>query len=125
MESYYERHREEILSKKRKWKNENPKLEWARCTLKNHKVNCKVCITTEELFEFIKEQDTCEICGCKLEWHSPKMCSISPTLDRIDNEDYITLDNIQLICHRCNRSKTDRTMKDFIEYCKMVADKYG
>ena len=48
----------------------------------------------------------------------------SPTLDRVNNENILTLDNTWIICSRCNATKHNRTMKEFINYCTMISDKF-
>ena len=48
-----------------------------------------------------------------------------PTLDRVDNEDELREDNVQILCRRCNTIKMDRPMKDFVSYCKMIVKKLG
>ena len=49
----------------------------------------------------------------------------TPTLDRINNNGVLTLKNTQIICMQCNTTKGSRTMKEFISYCAMVANKLG
>ena len=46
----------------------------------------------------------------------------SPTLDRINNENVITNENIWIICSRCNATKLDRTLSEFIDYCQYIID---
>jgi hypothetical protein len=29
--------------------------------------------------------------------------------------------DIQLVCHQCNRTKGERTMKEFVKYCDMIS----
>jgi hypothetical protein len=49
----------------------------------------------------------------------------SPSVDRLSNSDILTVNNIQIICRRCNTTKLDRTMEEFVDYCKMVAKKFN
>ena len=73
--------------------------------------------------------DHCEICGCELNWGkvgkygSP--LDNSPTLDRTNNEDFLAPHNVQIVCRNCNMTKNARNMKEFVEYCKMIAEKFS
>lgn len=83
-----------------------------------------VNMTSIELYEYIKNIETCKICGRKLNWQNTKVSKNSPSLDRTNNENFIDITNIQIICHDCNSTKRDRTMEEFIEYCKVVVANY-
>ena len=48
----------------------------------------------------------------------------SPTLDRLDNEKVIRTDNVLILCYQCNATKRDRTLKEFLEYCRAVDKKF-
>lgn len=48
----------------------------------------------------------------------------SPTLDRLDNEQIIRSDNILILCYQCNATKRDRTLKEFLDYCRAVSVKF-
>lgn len=48
----------------------------------------------------------------------------SPTLDRLDNESVIRKDNVATLCYRCNATKRERTLKEFLEYCNAVVTKF-
>jgi len=52
------------------------------------------------------------------------MVSTSPTLDRVNNEDVIRKDNILILCYKCNATKRDRTLEEFVGYCSAVAKKF-
>jgi 5-methylcytosine-specific restriction endonuclease McrA len=47
----------------------------------------------------------------------------SPTLDRINNENIVNLDNAYICCCECNRTKSNRTLNGFSEYMKNVLAK--
>jgi 5-methylcytosine-specific restriction endonuclease McrA len=83
-------------------------------------------MTTDELVEFVSDKENCEICGKKITWYSgiKHLISSSPTLDRLNNESDIHINNIQLLCNECNRTKGTKTMKEFVNYCKIVSSKY-
>jgi hypothetical protein len=48
----------------------------------------------------------------------------SPTLDRLGNENEIRSDNILILCYQCNATKRDRSLKEFLEYCRAVATRF-
>lgn len=62
----------------------------------------------------------CRYCHRTLVWnHSHEggaQAPLSPTMDRINNELVLTLDNIQIICSQCNTTKGARTHTEFVHY---------
>lgn len=105
----------------------NPRILWAHMSLGNHRYNgFDVQLTKQDLAEMALKTDTCPICDIPLAWGylNGKRLRNSPSMDRVNNEKFMTKDNIQVICLYCNRTKIDRTMKEFIDYCKHVAKKY-
>jgi 5-methylcytosine-specific restriction endonuclease McrA len=59
----------------------------------------------------------CGICGCTLNWKAGKKIPLpeGPTLDRINNEEIMTLENVQIICHACNRAKGKTPMDEYMK----------
>lgn len=113
---------ENNLSKKqisqRQWKQQNPKRYWGNKTINHHRdAGFTINITNDELFNFVKDKDFCELCGKPLNWFNNKTSNDSPSLDRVDCEQEITCKNIQLLCHRCNTTKGNRTQVEFFDYC--------
>lgn len=110
----------------RKWKDANPLRSWA-----GHSISCKkmdsrftVTLTVDELVK--KATTHCPLCGCELNYGSKgqgkaKVESCSPSLDRIDNSNIVSNDNTWVICFKCNATKSDRTLQEFIDYCKKIA----
>lgn len=113
--------------RKRRYISENREKVWAFATLKKHGIKYSIKISKEELVKIIENDACCKICGVMLDYgkkEGNKMNNKSPTLDRINNDNEIRKDNVQVLCAKCNGTKRDRTMKDFIEYCKMVVDRF-
>ena len=52
-------------------------------------------------------------------------CHIIKPLSEFSNCRHMTLNNIQIVCHSCNSTKRNRTMVEFIEYCKLIVKLYG
>jgi 5-methylcytosine-specific restriction endonuclease McrA len=72
-----------------------------------------------------KASTYCPYCGTELGWIKARVDrSDIPTLDRIDNENEVRIDNIEIICNRCNRAKGNMTKNEFIQFCRMVSDKF-
>jgi hypothetical protein len=112
----------------KEWQCKNPLKYWARYTVKNHKFNGhEVNITKEELVELAIQTTTCGICGCELIYNkgtNGKQTLNSPSLDRKDNGHIMNLDNVWIICLRCNQHKSSKTMKEYVTYCTMIANKF-
>lgn len=65
----------------------------------------------------------CAYCGYEFDIYAGT-CTETGTIDRIDNK-ALTPDNVQWLCHKCNRTKSDRSHKEFMEFIKMMYNKYG
>lgn len=97
---------------------------WAQRTIYHHRKNkYKVKISVDEIEELAMASPACAICGCNISWDVPDATGPrhnSPTLDRVDNEPELRADNVAIVCHKCNVTKQDRTMLEFIDYCQLV-----
>ena len=80
---------------------------WCYQTLKTHdRDGFIIDISIDDLFNIVKNNKVCAICGTSLKWYSNGFnCTISPTLDRINNEKIINKNNVQILCMACNSSK--------------------
>lgn len=98
--------------------------EWAQRTTYSHrKNNYKVKISIDALEKLASISPNCAICGCEMSWDVPDFAGPhpnTPTLDRVDNESELREDNVAIVCHKCNITKQDRTMLEFIDYCQIV-----
>ncbi len=84
-------------------------------------------MTSEELYQVALHTELCFICGSQIDWelgNKGHMHNRSPTLDRVDNEDVIRIDNILILCYKCNATKRDRTLKEFLDYCRAVVARF-
>lgn len=112
----------------REYARKNPKRRWAIACLAGHRRREFVIeMTGKELYQLASKTDLCFICGCRLNWqlgNKGKMNRNSPTLDRLDNESVIRKDNAAILCYRCNATKRERTLKEFLEYCNAVVTKF-
>jgi hypothetical protein len=103
--------------------------EWASQTIYTHKKRGNKILsdlTVDWLDKYAQKTKCCEICEEELEWKPGRGLKLSsPTLDRVDNEDFLTQNNVMIICLSCNGTKRDRTMSDFVSYCEMITKRFG
>ena len=125
---YYVSHREQALVRGITRAKENPYRHWAKNTLSKHRSRGNVVnITTDELEKIARSTKYCSLCGTELIWQSYKGSYLdnSPSLDRINNGNILDFDSIMILCRRCNVSKYNRTLPEFISYCKHIVEKWG
>jgi len=121
---WYKNNRKKVLKQQKEYKNKHPFKYWSKKTIYDHKrKGYKIYFNLEQLFEMAKFTSYCSICGRKLNWNygdKKKFQINSPSLDRKDNSNILTLDNVWIICNRCNRVKGSMLLKEFLKYCKRV-----
>lgn len=111
-----------------KWRKNNYENNWAIATLCQHRTRGNTTnISSKELCEIARNTKHCYICGKLLDWSSGKKVTKenSASLDRINNDNFISKENISIVCHSCNRTKSNRTMDEFLFYCKVVLERFG
>ena len=120
-----------IRMKINKVKKENRISEryWAVNSISNHKRRGYIInITNDELEKMALNTKICIYCGSNLIYKNngkgDKINDNRPSMDRINNENEININNVQIICSRCNVTKLNRTHDEFIEYCKIIAEKF-
>src|SRR3972149_10470373 len=95
------------------WNKENSYRIWAVKTLLQHKKRkFNIIISYNELELLAKNTKNCTYCNIQLDWsigNKGKAKFNSPSLDRINNEKEIRLDNVQILCWQCNFTKRIRT----------------
>ena len=79
-------------------------------------------ISLKELTNMAKSTRCCPICGITLDYSlkKGKIFMNSPSWDRKYNQNILTQENTWIICYKCNTTKHDRTIQEFISYCKTV-----
>jgi 5-methylcytosine-specific restriction endonuclease McrA len=78
------------------------------------------------LYELFKTTKTCPICGITFtDNYKHGNINTTQTLDRINNENEINISNVWVICYKCNTIKGDFTMKEFVDYSKLVYEKFN
>jgi len=106
-----------------------PHRVWAASVISRHKCRgYKIDITINQLESMALKTEVCPICGVTLDYSrltkDGKNQHNSPSIDRKNNGDTLSKLSVWIICKECNTTKGRRTMKQFIEYCKMVGEKY-
>lgn len=126
--SYYKLNRIISLRNRKLNRINNPIREIAQAVIDSHKrKGYIVIITKEELINKINEINKCAICNKTLSkvYGRGKIFDDSLSIDRINNEKELRNDNIQVVCHNCNVTKQNRTMEEFVNYCKVIYLKFG
>ncbi len=118
----------EDFNKRKKYYSERSGIEvycQRALTSKREREKYDVALTIKELRNIATRTKVCPICGVTIDYSRGKgtILDNSPSLDRINNENVLTKDNVWIICNKCNRTKSNRTLKEFVEYCQMVASK--
>lgn len=124
---YYIKNKSLCNIRTKSWARKNPKRYWAANCLRSHsKYGIDIKISIDDLANLAHTSTHCRICKTELDYgvgnKDGKMQPNSPTLDRINNENVITNENIWIICSRCNATKLDRTLSEFIDYCQYIVD---
>ena len=99
--------------------NNNKRKTISASFYKHRKRGYCIIVTIDECMEM--DTDYCYYCGCKLEWeYGTGASTCSPTIDRLNNENILTKDNIVFACIACNAGKHSGTPEEYIERCKRV-----
>lgn len=106
--------------RKADWSKDNKDRIWADTTIRKHRergVNIKIGL--DELIDFynISMKKGCGICSIEMEPGNGVVSPRSPSLDIKDptQKTIEKFDDIQIICHYCNRIKSNRTMKKWFD----------
>jgi len=125
---YRKNHPGWMTEREREYVRKNPRRRWATACLSGHRRNgYAIEMTCQELYQIALKADSCFICGVELDWrlgNKGGMNRLSPTLDRLENENVIRANNIVILCYKCNATKQDRTFKEFLHYCEEVCKKF-
>lgn len=123
---YQHTHKEKYILSKRNWVIKNPIKDWADRTIRNHRRNgFTVYLLQKELIKKAEETTHCPLCGCKLRYLPFKGHQYNTaSLDRINNEKHIDVNNMWIICRECNAMKGRKPMREYVEYCRTIVNKY-
>lgn len=125
--AWQRRNATQVTAREEAYWDTHPVLYWATYVLSNHRAKGHtVVITTKQLEQKALSVESCELCGCKLDWSRKKGRPLpnSPSLDRKHNERTVTQENILITCFKCGVSKQNRTLEEFVKYCAHVAARF-
>jgi hypothetical protein len=125
---YYAHSQEKMRQWRLSWIARNKERKWALGSLNNHGKRFEIAVTLNELIALARRTKTCPICEEYLNYDYGTKKHIqpnSPSLDRIDNESVLRSNNVWIICARCNTTKQTLSLRSFVNYCRMVAEKFG
>ena len=110
---YYARYRNAHKKEHQEYRAKHPMERWAYATCTGHKVRHLYPLVLESA----RRVSRCPICQCKLKYgyngvHGGTMDTAS--LDRIYNDDRKDANAFWIICRRCNATKYDLTMNQFV-----------
>ena len=107
------------------WIDKYPHRNWAIRSINRHREKFIVEIDLNWLEKKAKETSVCPLCGVDLYYGRGKGHdrTNTPTLDRLDNGNIITESNTAIICYKCNATKGNRSVVEFMAYCKAVIPK--
>jgi len=72
---------------------------------------------------FIKQNRKCALSGISIKFHSSsRVWDGNASLDRIDSSKDYSIDNVQWVHKDINWMKQDYSQKEFINYCKLIAN---
>lgn len=92
-----------------------------KAALYNHsRIGHKIEVTIDEALTIYMATDTCRYCGCELVPRQGGIKDTTPSIDRIDNGDVLTKDNIQYICQACNRTKGAHSHTEYMAYLRQM-----
>jgi hypothetical protein len=110
-----------------KYKQKRKHYYWAHASIYAHKKSGLIInISPQELENIAKASIFCKYCGTNLNFNQRKggLLNESPTLDRTNNDQILNKESVQIICRLCNSTKQNRTHEEFINYCRMIGNKF-
>jgi len=115
---------------KKTYADKYPIKEWCRAAIGSHKRKGYIVkFGVKELLSIAEKTSYCKYCNNKLDYDTKygKRKNIpkenNPTIDRINGEKILTVDNVEIICWKCNTTKLNRTEEEFYKYSKQIYNK--
>ena len=80
-------------------------------------------LTIKDLYnKFLAQNKLCNISGVPIKFKANYKDEQTASLDRIDSTKPYTVDNVQWVHKKVNTMKWNIQQKEFIEWCKIIAD---
>lgn len=116
-----------FVRRTRAYANKTPRWRWCSNTIAGHRRSGYVVnIKPSELRNLALKIDFCPLCNTELLWDNKGFIKPnSPSLDRKENTKTLNLQNVWIICHKCNATKQDRSLNQFVDYCVKISNKFG
>lgn len=127
-QAFFDANQPSLTAKRQQHRIENHIHSWAWATIYNHrKKGIEVQFSIQELETKAHDTVHCELCGCHLNWTRGHKYPLpdSPTLDNINQKTTLALKDIRITCFSCNRTKSNRTMTEFVRYCAFIVGKFA
>lgn len=101
---YYEKNSVELKARSANWRQDNhERMLLNGCRARATKRSLPCTISADD----IHVPTNCPVCDCLLVRSIGKLSDVSPTVDAYDPSQGYVPDNIWVICHGCNRRKSD------------------
>lgn len=128
-EKHYDKNKDKIKQRAKDFEIANPHRCWARNSIRSHKQQgYTVLINVEELELIAIKTIQCPYCDIILNYARRRGTNNvrvdTPSLDRIENGQILTTQNVQIVCWPCNSTKLDRSHNNFIKYCQRIVEKF-
>lgn len=127
IKTYLQKNKDHIRNRQKIYDENHYIRRWCTGAFYRHALDgYDMSFNVDELYDLATKSKICYYCGCELDWiygHGHR--ANGPSLDRINNEKYISLDNCRIICKACNSGKYTMTEEEFIERCKQVVKRHG
>jgi hypothetical protein len=84
------------------------------------------CLSVDDLIDLLNRQDgKCSLTGAVLTCVLEKgiVTKTNASIDRIDAGGPYKVENIQLVCSAVNRLRTNMTVTEYVDWCRMVVEK--
>lgn len=126
MSDYRKKNQKRINKRTLLWIGRSRERNWAyRAIWAKRKDGYVIKFSLDDLTKIALKHNPCRYCGGPIDYSGGKIKDNSPNLDRIENaKGDLELRDIQLICHKCNVTKLNRSHKEFVRYCAMVYRKF-
>jgi len=123
---YNSTHKKQHNENKKIWRVKNYFKVWAWGAINSHKRRGYIFnFESNYIIELAIKTKYCSICGCELQYERFKgLKKITATIDRKTNEKILDKYDIWIICHECNAMKRSKTLVEYVEYCRMIVNKY-
>jgi hypothetical protein len=80
---------------------------------KHRKIN--LLSSKDEIYLKLKNINNCYICNCKLTFYDKEHKFTNATIHNLQQEKYTSIDGLELLCYKCNMSKSNLSMDHLLD----------